>query len=225
MAPHATGDVIALANVIAETSAFAIKNDSTLTAQSLCGKELGGVVWVTRVHKTSWVNLDVLQTDGSGSDGLTNVNALSLGVISVSGRQVAQVRSDLLQEGICDGTSGTVSTGSEDDGICGELDHLIVSVQVLNTANTTVGVLQQSFEDAIDEKITVAVTVGELFVLLHECGGDLHARELSTALGTVGTLVRVATHAAHNIKGKAKVILEPSDGVLVVLNEHIGNSL
>jgi len=41
VAPHATSDIIALANVIAETSAFAINDDSTLTAQSLSSKELG----------------------------------------------------------------------------------------------------------------------------------------------------------------------------------------
>ena len=55
--PHAAGDVVALANVVGKTVAVPVDKDTAFTAQGFGSKELGLVVRVVRVDKTSRVHL------------------------------------------------------------------------------------------------------------------------------------------------------------------------
>ncbi|KAI7360310.1 Flavocytochrome c [Hortaea werneckii] len=86
--PHLAGDVITVLQLVGETLALAVQQQTTLATESLCSQELRLSSWVLGVDKTCRVDLHRLHVDAVRTNVHQHLVAVTSGVRTVGGREV-----------------------------------------------------------------------------------------------------------------------------------------
>ena len=95
--PNLSSDVVAVLQLINESPALTIKQETTDTTKGLSSKELDLGSWLVGVYQTSRVYLDLLHVDSAGTDGDGDLVSVTGTVITVGGRELPELGAVLLQ--------------------------------------------------------------------------------------------------------------------------------
>lgn len=187
--PHHAGDVITVTEVIAESLAIGVEEDTTLTTESLGGKELPLGSRVLGVDETGGMNLDLVHVDAITANGHDHLLTVTSGMGAVGGGKAVGIGTVLLEERSL-GEIGSVTTGGQDDGAL-EGGGLAI-VLVVDTSDGVAILVQAGDAGLLDNLDSVGLILGELLEALHEGVGDGHAGELGI-VASVGSGLGVTT--------------------------------
>ena len=128
--PNLSGDVVAVLQLINESLAFTVEQETTNTTKGLSSKELDLGSWFVRVYQTSGVYLDLLHVDSAGTDGDGDLVSVTGTVITVRGGELPELGAVLLQQRVF-GKVCSVTASGQNDRAVGDL--CLSAKSVLNT--------------------------------------------------------------------------------------------
>lgn len=187
--PHHAGDVITVAELVAESVTVAVEKETTLTTQGLSGQELPLVAGVLGVDETSGVDLDLVHVDTVTTDSHDHLLTITSGVGAVGGSKAHELRAVLLEQRTIAKVGG-VTTGGEDDGAIhagGLAVHLIG-----DTSDLVALLVQAGNAGLLDDLNAVGLGLGKLLDALHQSVGDGHTGEFGI-VASVGSGLGVTT--------------------------------
>lgn len=206
--PHLAGDVVAVAELVRETLAVSVEEETTFAAEGFGGQELELGVWVLGVNQTSGVDLDLVHVDTVSTDGHQHLLAVTGSVGAVGGGQIEGVGAVLLEERGVTEVSG-VTTGSKNDNT---IDGLLLAVDGVGNAGDIVTRLVDGGDvGLLDDLDTTGLLFGEVFQSLHQGVGDGHTGELGV-MATVCAGVSVSSETGDEGEVEVEDILQPLDG-------------
>lgn len=179
--PHHAGDVVTVAELIAESVTVTVEEETTLTTEGLSSQELGLGVGVLGVNETSRVDLDLVQVDAVTADGHNHLLAVTGGMGAVGGGEAEGVGAVLLEETIL-GEVGGITTGGENNGAVEDMALAVVLVG--NTSYNIALLVERGNAGLEDDLDALRLGLGELLKSLHEGVRDGHTGEL----GVVATV-------------------------------------
>lgn len=151
--------------LIDETLASVVEEETTDTTEGLSGQELDFGIWVLGVDETSRVNLDLLEIDGAGSDRHGEFLAVTSAVVTVCGGEVVVFGTVLLEERV-GGEVGSVPTSGKDDRAVFALG--LSGMLVLNTLDGARLILDELGDAGLlDDPDALGVAHGEILKALH----------------------------------------------------------
>ena len=194
--PHHTGDIVTVAELVAESVTVGVEQQTTLTTESLSGKELPLGAGVLGVDQTSRVNLDLVHVNAVTANLHDHLLTVTSGVGAVGGSQAEGVGAVLLQErGVAE--VGSITTGGQNDGA---VDREILAVVLVGNTGDLVAILVQAGNAGLlDDGDTLRLGLGELLQTLHERIGNGHTGELGI-VATVRTGLGVTTARTVSIQ-------------------------
>mmetsp|Transcript_5975 Transcript_5975/g.9231 ORF Transcript_5975/g.9231 Transcript_5975/m.9231 type:complete len:237 (+) Transcript_5975:984-1694(+) len=208
--PHATGNVVTSADVVAETVAFPIEDDTSFTTQGFSSQELDAVVRVIQVDETCWMDLDVLQVNSVSANFLAESDARTVAVLAVGSGKVRQFGALVNQGAGFEQTTCTVTASCDNHGIACNSDALSTLVVVHAASHISVGSLQKLVHlGAVNKLNAVGLCFAELFVLLHQGVRDFHTRKGGSGFSAVSTRVGMTSETGDSVKSEAKRVLDP----------------
>ena len=83
--PHLAGDVVTVAELVAEPVAVGVQEETSLTTESLGSQELPLGAGVLGVDQTRGVDLDLVHVDAVGANGHDHLLSVTGGVRAVGG--------------------------------------------------------------------------------------------------------------------------------------------
>lgn len=185
--PHLSSDEITMLQLIYESLALVIQQQTTNTAERLSGQELDLRFGIIGVNQTSGVDLDFLKVDCARTNLQRQLLSIPGTVITVCGGEVVVLWPILLQERVLRKVSGITTGGKDDRTVCG------LSLAVMGVVYSDDGALLilEEFDDTrfLLDGHTLGVADGKVLKTFHLGVGHDHARELSAA--TVSTRLRV----------------------------------
>lgn len=187
--PHHTRDIITVAELVAETVAVSVEEETALTTESLSSQELPLGAGILGVDETSRVDLNLVHINGITANGHDHLLAVTSGVGAVGGGKAVGVGAVLLQERAL-AKVGSVATGGENDRAAN--GERLAIVLISDTGDVVVLLVQASDTSLLDNLDSVGLILRELFETLHESVSDGHTRELGV-MASVGSGLRVAT--------------------------------
>mmetsp|Transcript_37621 Transcript_37621/g.87914 ORF Transcript_37621/g.87914 Transcript_37621/m.87914 type:complete len:296 (+) Transcript_37621:521-1408(+) len=214
---HLASDVVSTAELVAETNAIAVKEDTANTSQGLGSQELHLGVRLVWVHKSCGMDLHSGEVDHTSPDSLGHLDPVARAMLSVGGRQVAEIRAVLHQHRVAT-EIGTVAASCEDDETMFRI-HLAVLFVVHTSDAAVLGLVQSSDASFHDEACTTILFAACLFEGLHQSVRDRHARE--ALLPAVGAREGVPTKARHKGQIKSKLVGQPLDCGPALVSEHL----
>lgn len=96
--PHASSNVVTVAELISETLALIIKEKTTDTTERLSSQELDLGLGILGVYETGRVNLNLLEVNSLRSDGHREFLSITSAVIAVGGGEFPELRAMLLEK-------------------------------------------------------------------------------------------------------------------------------
>ncbi|KAH6609442.1 hypothetical protein Trco_002788 [Trichoderma cornu-damae] len=196
--PHHAGDVVAVAELIAEPVTVGVEEEAALAAQSLGGQELPLVAGVLGVDQAGGVDLDLVHVDAVPANSHDHLLAIARSVGAVSGSKAEDLGAVLLEQGAL-AKVGSVAAGGEDDGA---VQAGGLAVQLIRDARDLVALLIQAGNAGLlDDLDPVWLGLGELLDALHQGIGDGHAGEFG-----------IVASSGDQRQVEVEYILKPLDG-------------
>lgn len=187
--PHHARDVVTVTELVAESVAVGVEEETSLATKGLSSQELGLGVGVLGVNKTSGMDLDLVHVDAVAANGHDHLLAITGGVATVGGGETDGVRPVLLKERVLSKVGG-ITTGGEDDG---SIDALALAVVLIGHAGDRVARLVQGCDAGLQYNLdAIGLGLGQLLEALHESISNSHTGELGIVT-TVGTGLGVTT--------------------------------
>mmetsp|Transcript_32509 Transcript_32509/g.78110 ORF Transcript_32509/g.78110 Transcript_32509/m.78110 type:complete len:306 (+) Transcript_32509:302-1219(+) len=132
--PHLAGDIIAPTQLVGESVALGVQQQTTDSSQGLGGEELDLGVLVPNFHEAGGVHLHPLQVDSGSPNIRAHLDSIPGAVLTVGGGQVEQVGPVLAEQGVLLEVSAEPA-GAEDHR-AHLLQHLVILL-VLHTGHGT----------------------------------------------------------------------------------------
>mmetsp|Transcript_4244 Transcript_4244/g.10028 ORF Transcript_4244/g.10028 Transcript_4244/m.10028 type:complete len:343 (+) Transcript_4244:427-1455(+) len=215
--PHLAGDVVTSTQLVGETLAVRVQDQTADASQGLGGQKLDLGIGVVGLHQAGRVDLHPLQVDGLSANGLAHLDAVTGAVLSVGGGEVHQVGSVLSQEGVLSEV-GTEAAAGQDHGA--EL-LLVLAAFLVDEADAGLAVHQEGVGTSLGDDASSVGLLGNLLEHLDECVGDGHARE--SLRTTVGSGSRVTTQSCQQGEIQVELLHQPVDVVAAVATEDLDN--
>mmetsp|Transcript_23149 Transcript_23149/g.34609 ORF Transcript_23149/g.34609 Transcript_23149/m.34609 type:complete len:325 (+) Transcript_23149:794-1768(+) len=213
--PHLAGDVVTSTQLVGETLAVRVQDQTADASQGLGGQKLDLGIGVVGLHQAGRVDLHPLQVDGLSANGLAHLDAVTGAVLSVGGGEVHQVGSVLSQEGVLSEV-GTEAAAGQDHGA--EL-LLVLAAFLVDEADAGLAVHQEGVGTSLGDDASSVGLLGNLLEHLDECVGDGHARE--SLRTTVGSGSRVTTQSCQQGEIQVELLHQPVDIRTTVAAENL----
>jgi hypothetical protein len=180
--PNLSGDEVAVLQLINESLALAVEQETTNTTESLSSEELDLGPWLVGVNQTCRMYLDLLHVDSAGTDGDGDLVSVAGTVITVGGGEFPILWAVLLQQGVF-GEVGGVTTSGQDDRPIGGLG--LSTDGVLNADNGSTILDELSDAGLLLNDNTLGIADCKVLKTLHlSVGNDLCKRSGSIRNGT-----------------------------------------
>mmetsp|Transcript_35213 Transcript_35213/g.75973 ORF Transcript_35213/g.75973 Transcript_35213/m.75973 type:complete len:284 (-) Transcript_35213:205-1056(-) len=203
--PHLAGDVVTSTQLVGETLAVRVQDQTADASQGLGGQKLDLGIGVVGLHQAGRVDLHPLQVDGLSANGLAHLDAVTGAVLSVGGGEVHQVGSVLSQEGVLSEV-GTEAAAGQDHGA--EL-LLVLAAFLVDEADAGLAVHQEGVGTSLGDDASSVGLLGNLLEHLDEGIGDGHAGE--SLRTTMGSGSRVAAQSGQQGQVQVELLDQPID--------------
>jgi len=162
---HSSSDNITLLKFVNKSDTATIQNQSSATTQSLGSQELDFTVWIFRIDKASWMNLNLLHVNTLATNSFHQLQSIARRIVAVRCWQVPQVRPVLLNQRVLSKIS-SIPTSSQNYRPV--QSRLLTTNHVLDSFNASVSSFQQAHNFRLLNQLnTGRHLLGNSFQLLH----------------------------------------------------------
>mmetsp|Transcript_23600 Transcript_23600/g.48964 ORF Transcript_23600/g.48964 Transcript_23600/m.48964 type:complete len:246 (-) Transcript_23600:404-1141(-) len=189
--PHFPSDIVAASQLVAEALAIRVDHQAADTAEGLCSQELNLGLGVIGLHQAGGVDLHPFQVDAAGSNGLTHLDAIAGGMVTVGGGQVQQVRAVLGQQGIICEIGAKATGGQNHRALFGK----VLALLLVDHSAHGAGLGHQLLDLGLVDDSGQVAALRNLLHHLDQSIGDGHSRE--TLLATMSAGSRMTTETSQ----------------------------
>eukprot|EP00438_Fugacium_kawagutii_P030997 Skav203573 [mRNA] locus=scaffold3576:299476:300856:- [translate_table: standard] len=216
--PHLTSHIVSAAELIAEALTIGIDHQATHSTESLSSQELDLGLGIIGLDQTCRMDLYPLQVNATGTNGLTHLDAITSGVVTIGGGQMQQVGAVLGQQGII-GEVGAKATGGQNHwSLLGE----ILALLLVDHATDAIIFGQELLHLGLVDDSGQVTSLGDLLHHLDQGIGDGHSGE--TLLAAVGAGSGMTTQAGQEGHVKIELVHQPVHIRAAVSTEHLAQA-